>query len=587
MGVAVAVVGGAALLAQPKPPPQSKVMAAVRVNVVNVEVVVTDPAGKQVLGLAARDFEVLEDGKPAPITNFYASGPAVPAASVPPAATPPQEQQTPVPEAPPAEELALSMVVFVDNANIAYAGRKNVLDNLAVMLGKVLRSGDRVMVVSYDRSMRERRTFTTDPALAVAALRALGKEAAEGMMVAAQRQRLIDMMARDAAIAASPSAPSGMRAPYVDTFTAQKRLEDVQSFAQQRFDAIRSEMAALRRLVDSLAGVPGRKAIIFVGEGVSARQGEELLMEWELRFPQAAAALRRSGDVASAQIETSRFAVSNELREVEHRANAGRVTFITVNAAWDRGMEGGSAETKTMTAQPGLGAMEAMNRQQSLLDFARTTGGRSLVNMPSLADALVAAAEDLHTYYSIGYSPDHFGDGEYHRIAVKVNVPGLVARYREGYLDKTPEQRLLDRTAGALLASATHNTLGVAVKAGRPTAGQGKTLLVPLTVSVPAAKLALLQQGNAAEGRVTVCFVVKDEEGRSSDPQRVSIPLRVPLDKLDAMLKGDATFTFQLMVREGKQRVAVTLQDDVTEEASTVVAEVTVPSKAFLSRSGP
>ena len=240
-----------------------------------------------------------------------------------------------------------------------------------------------------------------------------------------------------------------------------------------------------------------------------------------------------------------------------------------------------------MTAQPALERMQALNRQQSLLDFARATGGRSLVNVPSLADALTSAAEELHTFYSLGYSPEHFGDAKYHRISVDVKVPNLKVRHREGYLDKSPEQRLMDRTAGALLASATHNPLGVAVRAGRPTAGKGKTLLVPLTVSVPAGKLTLLPQGDAAEGKVSVCFVVKDQEGRSSDPQRVTIPVRVPLDKLDAMLKRDATFTFKLMMREGKHRVAVTLQDDLTEEVSTTIAEVDVPSRAHLGRSGP
>jgi VWFA-related protein len=593
IGAAVAVLVGAALPAQPKATPQSKVMAAVRVNVVNVEVVVTDSAGKQVLGLAARDFEVLEDGKPAPITNFYASGPAVPAASVPPAATPTQEQQTPLPEAPPAEELALSMVVFVDNANIAYTGRKTVLESVATMLGRVLRPGDRVMVVTYDLSMKERRSFTTDPARAVAALRDAGKEAAEGVMTAAQRQRLLDMMARDSGIGVAPPSSRGMSSSMPDTFTAQKALENVQSFAQQRFDATRSQLKALGNFVDSLAGLPGRKVVLYISQGITPRPGEDLFIEWENRFPQAAQSLQRSGQVGPAQLEASTFSVTSELREVEHRANAGRVTFITVNASSERGMEGLSADTKTMSAQPGLAGMEAMMRAQSLLDFARTTGGRSLVNTPALADALTAAAEDLHTFYSIGYSPEHFGDGKYHRITVKVKVPGLTVRHREGYLDKPPEQRLMDRTAGALLAESavvsagSRNPLGVVVTLGRPTTGQGKTLLMPLTVRVPASRLTLLPQGNMAEGNVSVFFVVKDEQGRSSDPQRVSIPMRVPLDKLDAMLKQDATFTFQLMVREGKQRVAVTLQDDVTEEASTVVAEVNVPSKAFLGRSGP
>jgi len=40
------------------------------VIVVNVEVWVTDKKDIPIRGLAASDFEILEDGKPVPITNF-------------------------------------------------------------------------------------------------------------------------------------------------------------------------------------------------------------------------------------------------------------------------------------------------------------------------------------------------------------------------------------------------------------------------------------------------------------------------------------------------------------------------------------
>src|SRR5690349_14078833 len=56
---------------------------SVEVNVVNVEVFVTDRGGQRVKGLTQSDFEVLEDGQPVEITNFYASegAPAAPAAA--------------------------------------------------------------------------------------------------------------------------------------------------------------------------------------------------------------------------------------------------------------------------------------------------------------------------------------------------------------------------------------------------------------------------------------------------------------------------------------------------------------------------
>ena len=45
---------------------------SIDVNVVNVEVYVTDRDGKRIHGLTRDDFQVFEDGKPVEISNFYA-----------------------------------------------------------------------------------------------------------------------------------------------------------------------------------------------------------------------------------------------------------------------------------------------------------------------------------------------------------------------------------------------------------------------------------------------------------------------------------------------------------------------------------
>lgn len=42
------------------------------INVINVEVIVTDAKGQPVTGLGQDDFEPLEDGKPVDVSNFYA-----------------------------------------------------------------------------------------------------------------------------------------------------------------------------------------------------------------------------------------------------------------------------------------------------------------------------------------------------------------------------------------------------------------------------------------------------------------------------------------------------------------------------------
>ena len=49
----------------------AQIVESIEVRVTNVEVVATGPDGKPVHGLTREDFELLEDGKPQTITNFY------------------------------------------------------------------------------------------------------------------------------------------------------------------------------------------------------------------------------------------------------------------------------------------------------------------------------------------------------------------------------------------------------------------------------------------------------------------------------------------------------------------------------------
>src|SRR5436309_15708007 len=54
-------------------PPQGETFfESVDVSVVNVDVYVADKSGKRVHGLKREDFDLYEDGKPVPISNFYA-----------------------------------------------------------------------------------------------------------------------------------------------------------------------------------------------------------------------------------------------------------------------------------------------------------------------------------------------------------------------------------------------------------------------------------------------------------------------------------------------------------------------------------
>src|SRR4051794_2722412 len=145
----------------------------VNVSVVNVDAYVTDKKGNPVTGLTRDDFELFENKRPVQITNFYsvsggkATAPGTPAPPTAPAAPgaaiavplPPQEL-----DARPSEDQRLRLVLYVDNYTLRPFNRNRVMRELRAFIGQKLRRDDLIMLVTYDRELHTRHTFTSDPA---------------------------------------------------------------------------------------------------------------------------------------------------------------------------------------------------------------------------------------------------------------------------------------------------------------------------------------------------------------------------------------------------------------------------------------
>ncbi|HSS52817.1 MAG TPA: VWA domain-containing protein, partial [Thermoanaerobaculia bacterium] len=158
---------------------------AVDVNVVNVEVYVTDAGGKPVTGLRERDFEVREDGRRVSISNFAAlAGSSAAARKSAPADRPEKPEAL---QAEPAEPW--NLIVFVDNAEIHPASRTRALQQVRDFLSQKLAPGDRVMVVSLDAGLRVRLPFSTDRAAVDAALKEVEGLATQGLSIDRARRQ--------------------------------------------------------------------------------------------------------------------------------------------------------------------------------------------------------------------------------------------------------------------------------------------------------------------------------------------------------------------------------------------------------------
>src|SRR5689334_5171332 len=100
---------------------QAQVSEVIEVHVANVDVVVLDRAGNPITGLTKDDFQIFENGKPQPVTNFYEMRSQTLAAAEP--GTAPAAAGAPAAPELSAERKKRSIIVFFDSSSIAFFAR--------------------------------------------------------------------------------------------------------------------------------------------------------------------------------------------------------------------------------------------------------------------------------------------------------------------------------------------------------------------------------------------------------------------------------------------------------------------------------
>jgi hypothetical protein len=180
-------------------------------------------------------------------------------------------------------------------------------------------------------------------------------------------------------------------------------------------------------------------------------------------------------------------------------------------------------------------------------------------------------ARDFGSYYSLGYTPPHFGDGRYYKIDVRLKKKNkeLRLRHREGYRDKSTESRMNDGTLAALKFAFEDNPLGVSVEFGPIQPREDGFFLVPVIVRFPIGKLVLVpRESGTSDAKVRLFVSAIDSKENTSDVQQVVIPVSIPKDKIAEAVNKPYVYTVTLLMRGGDQRVAVGLRDDIAAQAS-------------------
>lgn len=578
---------GSAAWAQPQPGAPETFAETIDVRVVNVDVWVTDRDGDPVTGLSADDFEVRENGRPVELSNFFeftdgldASTREGEAATFRDRRPRQSDLERFIPAEPPPPEHRLSLMVYIDNNNLTPTDRNRLLPFLRNFLSVQLSPYDRAMLAVYDQGRYEvALPFTTEAWRVAEETQQL--ERVVGSRDRTESQRL-DILRE------------------IDDDEVHRYYNAVMGLIRDFAATVRNEVDAsivnLENAIRTMAGLPGRKAILYISNGLPMRPAEDLFRALEERFEDRRGRWRasranselglletpRSIDATNASLEAYQYDLSRRFDELASLANANGVTFHSVAAASARisGMN-----TADLRFSNSIEFTRAANLEEPLLRLADRTGGRAIVNTRNFAGGLDRIASDLQNRYSLGYSATHVERGSTHRIEVELTDEAkrryrgrLSIRHRDSYVDKPISAEMADLTLAALSMGEAANPMGVRIAPVRGTGSQVELengdIQSRMLVAIPIGPLTLARVPNGHEARVRLWVQVMDGEARLSEVTEHPVPVLVQEGEIEDARDLSWPFAVDVVTAPGPHRVAVGVRDDLAATTSVVTFDL-------------
>jgi VWFA-related protein len=527
----------------PSLPPFSE---SVDVSVTNVDVFVTDSKGQRVAGLTAADFEVKQDGIPQTITNFYAvTGGKVLLEDGKTVALDTTESVDEVPQV-----VKAHYVFYVDNLNIQPQNRNRMFKRLKEFIPQAIGPNAEGMVVTYNRSLKVRKGFTSEPGELLAAIDDIELDTGGGTTYQGER--------RDA----------------IQKIGDSKSSSEAQSFAKSYSQALQNDLLftvdAMQSTIVNLAGLQGRKNFIYISEGLPASAGLELYE-----------AIREKYQDPSASMQAFEYDMNPKYVKVIQAANANGVTIYTLDASGLQTPDLISAENGSTGNQRNGGVhvndfFVRENMQAPIKMMADETGGSYAVNTNDWKAPLDQIAADFSNFYSLGYRSAKGATDRPHKVEVSVKRKGLRVRNRTSFVEKSVETRTAEAVLATLHYARVDNPLGISVSVGDAKPYDAQNYLLPIRVSVPIGKIGLVPSGEQYEGQFFIYFVVLDVSGKQSDLQIQRQQIKVPNADYATAQRKDFYYDAQLIVVPGGQKIAIGVRDGVSNLTSYVQKSVFV-----------
>lgn len=549
-------------------PPAETYFDRVDVEIANVEVFVTDSAGRPVTDLGRDDFTLFVDGEPTEIRNFHAAAATAPLEAPPSAvAGEAMPDESPPPAVAPPPEQAVTLVILVDNRHVTPGERKRALERLGAHFAGGLPPSTRAMVATLDGGIVVRQPLTADGTAIAAALEELEDAGARGYGEFFELRNLLRQI---------EEAESGNEGPGAGGDV----LFAIRNFEERERSDLQYSLEQVARLIASLGGMPGHKALLYVGRGLNSAPGRALLAAFSQGASNRVVGSNRPV-ISELELAASPAATVPGFQRLAELSNANRVSFYAVSTgATGTSPLFGEVNNYSGSWSAAIDAVYRSDLAAGLAILADETGGRSLsggAKYDLVADWIAA---DAGHFYSLGFTPPPAQPGAAHRIEVRVPGRDVEVRHRRRLVTASRQQRAEETTLAALLYGGGDNRLGIAAEPGAPQPGEGGMVVQPILVKVPFHTLVLLPGAESYDGELSIHLATADAEGRYSEVSTISKTVSVPAEQIEMALTGVAGYRVGLLVRPGPQKLAVAVRDVVGDVLSLVVLDLDVEPPA-------
>jgi VWFA-related protein len=547
-----------------KPEELPPLVEEITVEVVNVDVVVTDRHGNPVNGLTRDEFVLFEDGKRREISNFYAfvQGRAQIAAGAGGERAPAGGE---VRWADPATRRR--MVLLFDSASLEKRMRNRSIEALERFILEQFDGTYEWAVIAYHDRLQLMEPFTSEKTRVLAALARV-----RDLPVPVRRQHAGDALfseepivkSRASGLGPQPNGNEGAGVSQLTTLefdTRERMLSEMRSFS--------STTAALVQTMRAFAGMSGRKSLVLISGGLEALPGPAQLLG--RGFPGAGSANRV--DPFSAVLHTE---LLRRFDLIVKTANAAGFVIYPVSSFTSVADETPYLDVERVANLAFKGGYESMPAE---IDFdtaprimAEGTGGEYYATTH-----FYRAFDDIDSRtanaYVLGFQTNRAPDGKYHKLRVETTRPGLVVKSREGFVHISREDKLIDELTTPLTFPKDRGDFVVAVEIDEPERLTEKYVTVTVAGVVPLEEVTLIPQGDEMVGRVYVYVAVYDERGDLVSLFRERQDVRLPAAKV-AAAPPNAPARFGLTLKDlerGSYRISLTLLDEVTDRYGTGV----------------